>query len=266
MKKKNWLNNKNKLGLIGAGILSIVVFAIITFSVIVINQNITTQTAKSSDVSNYPEEEATNTYIELAADDDQKEQDSKEETSETDSEENLDEDDSIEELDNEEAEDVHREENNDKYTVSNTNNDNEKPVNKPNKEENESNTSNQGNTTSEKEPVKKPEKEDEVGVKDDAEEPEEEDSTPVITTKTVQKTESIKYETIEKEDSSLTAGNRIVIQNGKEGVRTITFEKTYKDGKLISTEQTSSVVTKKPINEIILVGSKTDEPTIEEDE
>lgn len=67
-----------------------------------------------------------------------------------------------------------------------------------------------------------------------------------------------------KEDSSLAFGDTIVIQNGKEGVRTMTIEKTYKDGEHVSTEQISSVVTTKPLNEIVLVGTKTEEPTAEE--
>ena len=74
--------------------------------------------------------------------------------------------------------------------------------------------------------------------------------------KTRTRTESIAYETVNKESSSLSKGTTKVYQNGRAGKYEITELVTYIDGK----ETYSTVVSKKqtvaPQNKIILVGTK----------
>ena len=50
------------------------------------------------------------------------------------------------------------------------------------------------------------------------------------------------------------------ITEGKNGVRTVTVKKTYENGELVSTETLSSVVTKKPVDRVTVIGTKTNEP------
>lgn len=76
------------------------------------------------------------------------------------------------------------------------------------------------------------------------------------TTKTSTSTKSIPFKTIEQNDSSLEKGKKKVTQEGKNGVRTITYEETYVDGKLTSKKELSSKVTTKPVDKIVKVGTK----------
>lgn len=82
----------------------------------------------------------------------------------------------------------------------------------------------------------------------------------VITTKESTSTESIGFNTIVEEDSSLEEGKTKVVQEGKNGVRTITYKETFEDGKRVSKEEVSSEVTTKPIDNIVKVGTKEPEP------
>lgn len=76
------------------------------------------------------------------------------------------------------------------------------------------------------------------------------------TTKITTSTESIAYKTVNQNDSSLDKGKTSVAQNGQEGVKTITYKETYVDGKLKSKDETSSKVTKNPVDKIVKVGTK----------
>lgn len=82
-----------------------------------------------------------------------------------------------------------------------------------------------------------------------------------VTTKETTSTESISFNTIKKNDSSLEKGKTIVVQEGQNGARTITYKETYKDGKLTSKEKISSEVTKQPVDKIIKVGTKVTQST-----
>src|SRR5690606_7652941 len=51
-------------------------------------------------------------------------------------------------------------------------------------------------------------------------------------------------------------GKEVVAQLGQNGIKTITYEETYVNGKLSSKEQIASQITKQPVNQIIKVGTK----------
>lgn len=77
---------------------------------------------------------------------------------------------------------------------------------------------------------------------------------PVFTTETA--TETVPFQSIKQEDSSLFIGETKVIQTGINGVRTNTYSVSFIDGMETNRELTSSVVTTTPIDEIIAVGTK----------
>lgn len=68
--------------------------------------------------------------------------------------------------------------------------------------------------------------------------------------------ERIPYQTIEEEDSSLEKGETFVVQEGREGIKSITYQETYKNGKLVSKQKVSTVITQHPINKIVKIGTK----------
>lgn len=71
------------------------------------------------------------------------------------------------------------------------------------------------------------------------------------------KTQTLPFETIKKNSSSLAKGTSKTYQNGKNGKKTITELVTYIDGKESYTTVISEKITKTPVNKIILVGTKT---------
>lgn len=77
-----------------------------------------------------------------------------------------------------------------------------------------------------------------------------------VTTKNTTATQSIPFQTIRENDSSLEKGKEVVAQNGQTGVKTIAYKETYVNGKLSSKEVVSSTVTKQPVNKIVKVGTK----------
>jgi len=77
-----------------------------------------------------------------------------------------------------------------------------------------------------------------------------------FTTKDVKRTEAVGYSTSKKKSADLYTGQTKVATKGVAGVRTITERRTLKDGKVVATKQISSVVTKKPVNAVVLVGTK----------
>ena len=77
-----------------------------------------------------------------------------------------------------------------------------------------------------------------------------------FTTKDVKRTEAVGYATSKKNSAYLYTGQTKVATKGVAGVRTITERRTLKDGKVVATKQISSVVTKKPVNAVVLVGTK----------
>ena len=77
-----------------------------------------------------------------------------------------------------------------------------------------------------------------------------------FTTKDVKRTEAIGYSTSKKKSADLYTDQTKVATKGVAGVRAITERRTLKDGKVVSTQVISSVVTKKPVNAVVLVGTK----------
>jgi 3D (Asp-Asp-Asp) domain-containing protein len=68
--------------------------------------------------------------------------------------------------------------------------------------------------------------------------------------------EKIPYATKEVEDSTMEDGITKVSQKGVNGSREKTYEKTYKDGKLVETKLISEKVLENSVNEIVLIGTK----------
>ena len=78
----------------------------------------------------------------------------------------------------------------------------------------------------------------------------------VVTTKTVTETEIIPFEIRYENDPNLEQGKQVVVQEGHDGVRTITYEETYTNGELTNRKQVSSTVTKNPVDKVVKVGTK----------
>lgn len=66
---------------------------------------------------------------------------------------------------------------------------------------------------------------------------------------------AVSFNTIIKTSSSMPNTSKKVIQVGKEGEKTITTEVVYNDGKEVSRLKVSEVVSKKPVDNIILQGT-----------
>ncbi len=86
------------------------------------------------------------------------------------------------------------------------------------------------------------------------------------TYKTVTKTESIHYETVYTDTSALYEGATKVDTEGEKGERELTVKEKYVNGKKVSEEVLSGKVTKKPVTEVILIGTavRTPEPLLAE--
>lgn len=70
------------------------------------------------------------------------------------------------------------------------------------------------------------------------------------------KQEAVKYKTQKVNTDKLFVGETKVKQKGKEGIRTITYNVKTFEGKEVDRVETKSVVTTKPVNKIVLVGTK----------
>lgn len=80
-----------------------------------------------------------------------------------------------------------------------------------------------------------------------------------LDTKLVIKVQDIPYEKHEKTDARLPSGQRKITQKGVNGEKTLTYEVEYKDGKEVSRKLNKEVIDRKPIAQIISVGTaKTD--------
>lgn len=77
-----------------------------------------------------------------------------------------------------------------------------------------------------------------------------------VTSKEVKETQSIDFKSVEKKTDDLYKGKTKVKTEGVKGEKTITKKETYIDGKLVKTEKVSEQVTKEPVNEVTLVGTK----------
>ena len=82
-----------------------------------------------------------------------------------------------------------------------------------------------------------------------------EQTKPVIQTKRETETVSIPFETEYRNDSTLEKGSTRVVQEGKNGTRTIVYEVTYKDGTEASRIEVSNTVTSEPVAKIVANGT-----------
>ena len=77
-----------------------------------------------------------------------------------------------------------------------------------------------------------------------------------VTVKNETETQVVDYKTTVKKDSSMDKGTSKITRYGVEGSKTVTKKNTYEDGVLVNTKEVSSKITKKPVNQIKVVGTK----------
>ena len=82
-----------------------------------------------------------------------------------------------------------------------------------------------------------------------------------VVTKRV-KAETLSFDTIEREDSSMTEGETEVIRAGKAGSRNVTYRRTYRNGELVATKVLSQKVLESPRDRIVVVGTKEPAPSV----
>ena len=87
---------------------------------------------------------------------------------------------------------------------------------------------------------------------------------PTIETKNEKNEETIKFKTIEKNAPSLEKGQTKIEQEGKNGLKEINYKVTYTDGKETNRKLIEEKVIKKPVNKIVLKGTKTNNNKDEE--
>lgn len=80
-----------------------------------------------------------------------------------------------------------------------------------------------------------------------------------VTYKEDKKTESIDFETEKKYSDSMNEGESKVEQEGVKGEKEVVYSVKYVDGKEDSREKKSEKVTKEPVKEIVVYGTKTEE-------
>jgi hypothetical protein len=67
-------------------------------------------------------------------------------------------------------------------------------------------------------------------------------------------TENIPFKTISQDDFGSPVGTETITQEGQDGVRSITYQVAYIDGKEISRKEVSSIIKAEPRNKIVTVG------------
>lgn len=68
--------------------------------------------------------------------------------------------------------------------------------------------------------------------------------------------EKISFETVEKNDPKLKWRKKEVEQEGVDGIKEVSYEVTYKNGKQVSKEKLSSKIIQQPVDEIVKIGTK----------
>ncbi|CAN5203514.1 hypothetical protein BH11ACT2_BH11ACT2_00840 [soil metagenome] len=77
-----------------------------------------------------------------------------------------------------------------------------------------------------------------------------------VTHKTVTKKVAIPYKTVTKKTASLKKGVRKTSVAGVAGIRTTVITVTYRDGVQVAKKVLTSTVTKRPVNKVVLLGTK----------
>lgn len=81
-----------------------------------------------------------------------------------------------------------------------------------------------------------------------------------VTFDTVVEKEAIAFETTYEDDASMPKGKEQTVTDGEEGEKEITYKVTYVDGAEESREKEGEKVTKEPVNKVVKVGTKEEEP------
>lgn len=76
-----------------------------------------------------------------------------------------------------------------------------------------------------------------------------------VETKQITQVFSLDYETIIKKDPNLANTETKIIQDGVKGEKKVIYNITYENGKEVSKKIVSEIITKKPINKIVLQGT-----------
>lgn len=79
---------------------------------------------------------------------------------------------------------------------------------------------------------------------------------PKIETRAVTESETIPFQLVERNDASLAQGVRKVTVAGANGEKSITYTVTLTDGTETKREKTGESITKKPIDQVTLIGTK----------
>lgn len=77
-----------------------------------------------------------------------------------------------------------------------------------------------------------------------------------IDKKTVTKTEKVSYATTSVKSAKLFKGEKKVVTEGEQGSRKATYAVTLADGKVVSKKLVTATVTKKPVTQVVQVGTK----------
>lgn len=70
------------------------------------------------------------------------------------------------------------------------------------------------------------------------------------------RTETIAHETVERKDGDLTVGTRKTATEGVDGEKEVSYAVTYTNDEMTSEEAVSTTVTREPVTEVIIVGTK----------
>jgi uncharacterized protein YabE (DUF348 family) len=81
-----------------------------------------------------------------------------------------------------------------------------------------------------------------------------------VTVGSVTKKVTVAHKTIRKNTDRLDRGDTKVDTEGRSGIRTLTYRVVRHNGKTVSKTQTGSKITKKPVTEVVLVGTKEEAP------
>lgn len=77
-----------------------------------------------------------------------------------------------------------------------------------------------------------------------------------VSYKKSESTQTIPFSTVTKKNSSLYTGTTKIKQKGENGLKTVVTQQTLEDGKAVATKVLNETVTKKPVSQVMLVGTK----------
>jgi uncharacterized protein YabE (DUF348 family) len=83
-----------------------------------------------------------------------------------------------------------------------------------------------------------------------------------VTKETVTENVVLAFATEEKKDGTILKGQKKTTQEGAEGEKVLTKERTYEDGVLVSEELVGEEVTRQPVDKVIAIGTKVIPPKV----